>query len=155
VGTSQKITPIKLSNWSAWFLALWLPQTPHMYKYTGCYWKVQTHLQKLWEEKGLVNLIELFVSRLMNHIYEYPVEREVGLIARVLSVCVKTKKYAKYIGARTQRSLCVTSRITMKWQAASSTALVNYSIIFPLKFTTINVFYKYIKKDAKKNFKCF
>jgi len=32
---------------------------------------------------------------------------------------------------------------------------VNYSIIFPLKFTTINVFYKYIKKDAKKHCKCF
>jgi len=27
---------------------------------------------------------------------------------------------------------------------------VNYSIIFPLKFTTINVFYKYILTEIKK-----
>jgi len=80
------------------------------------------------------------VSRLVNHIYENPVETEVGLIARIMSVCVNIQKYARYICARTQWTLCITSRITMKSQAASSTALVNYSIIFPLKFTTINVF---------------
>ena len=87
---------------------------------------------------------------LVNHIYENPVETEVGLIARILSVCVKIKTYARCICARMQRTLCVTSRITMKSQAASSTALVNYSIIFRLKFTTVNVFYKYINKDTKK-----
>jgi len=43
----------------------------------------------------------------------------------------------------------------MKLEVASSTARVNYSIIFPLKFTTINVFYKYINKDTKINWKCF
>jgi len=43
----------------------------------------------------------------------------------------------------------------MMSQAASSTALVNYSIIFPLKFTTINVFYKYINNDMKKNGNAF
>ena len=32
----------------------------------------------------------------MNHIYETPVETEVGLIARILAVCVKIKKYARY-----------------------------------------------------------
>jgi hypothetical protein len=40
----------------------------------------------------------------------------------------------------------------MMSQAASSTALVNYSIIFPLKFTTINVFYKYINLLAPELF---
>ena len=62
-----------------------------MYKYTGCYWKVQTHLQRLWEEKGLLNLIEWFVSRLVNHMYGNPVETEVGLIARILVVCKNSK----------------------------------------------------------------
>jgi hypothetical protein len=42
-----------------------------------------------------------------------------------------------YICARTQRTLCVTSRITMESQEASSTALVNYSKILPLKYATI------------------
>ena len=32
---------------------------------------------------------------LMNQIYENPVETEVGLIARILAVCVKIKKYAQ------------------------------------------------------------
>jgi len=50
----------------------------------------------------------------MNHMYENPVETEVGLTARILSVCVKIKiksKNARYICARTQRTLFVTSRI--------------------------------------------
>jgi len=85
----------------------------------------------------------------MRHIYETPVETVVDLIARILSVCVNIQKYARYICARTQRTLCVTSRITMKSQAASSTALVNYSIIFPQKFT--NLFLNYLNKD-KTNF---
>jgi len=85
----------------------------------------------------------------MNHLYENPVETEVNLIARILSVCVNIKKYARYYCARKQRTLCVTSRITMTSQAASSTARVNYSI-FPLKFTTVNVCYKYINNDTKK-----
>jgi len=66
-----------------------------MYKYTGCYWKVQTHLQRLWEEKGLINLIEWFVGRLVNHIYENPVQTTVDLMARILSVCAKIKKKKK------------------------------------------------------------
>jgi len=70
----------------------------------------------------------------MNHIYENPVETQVYLKARILSLCVNIKKYARYICSRTQRTLCATSRITMKSQAASSTALVNYSIIFPLQY---------------------
>jgi len=76
----------------------------------------------------------------MNHFYENPVETKMDLISRILSVCVNIEKYARYICARKQRTLCVTSRITMMSQAASSTALVNYSIILPLKFTTIYVF---------------
>jgi len=79
----------------------------------------------------------------MNHIYENPVETKVDLIARILSVCVNIKKYARYICIRTQRTLYVTSRITMMPEAASSTDLVNYSIILPLKFTTIDVFETY------------
>jgi len=88
----------------------------------------------------------------MSHIYENPVETVVDLIGRILSVCGDIQKYARYICARTQRTLCVTSGVTVKSQAASLTALVNYSIIFPLKFTTINVFLKYINKD-KTNFR--
>jgi len=49
-------------------------------------------IQRLWEVKGLLNLIEWFVSRLVNHMYEKPVETEVGLIARILPVCVKIKR---------------------------------------------------------------
>jgi len=75
----------------------------------------------------------------MTHIYENPVETEVELVARILSMCVNIKKYTRYICARTQRTLCVTSSIIMKSQAGGSTALANYSIIFPLKFATINV----------------
>jgi len=76
----------------------------------------------------------------MIRIYDNPVETEVDLTATILSVCVNINKYARYICARTLRTLCGTSRITMKSQTDSSTALLNYSIIFPLKFTAINVF---------------
>jgi len=38
--------------------------------------------------------------------------------------------------------LCVTSRITMKSQAASSRALMHYWMILSPKFTTIDVFLK-------------
>jgi hypothetical protein len=86
----------------------------------------------------------------MSHIYEDPVEREVDLIARILSVCVNIQKQARYICARRQRTLCVTSSITMMSQSASSTVLLNYSEILPLKFTTIDVFYKYTKNNTKK-----
>ena len=89
-------------------------------------------------------------DRLISYIHENPVETEVHLIARISSICVNIQIYARYIRCIMQWSLCVTSRITMKSQAASSTALVNYSIIFRLKFTTVNVFYKYINKDTKK-----
>ena len=85
-------------------------------------------------------MIEWFGDRLMNHIYENPVDTEMNLVARILSVCVNIQKYARYICAQTQRTLCVTCRITMKSQAGSSKALVNYSIIFLLKFIKINVF---------------
>jgi len=37
----------------------------------------------------------------------------------------------------------------MKSQAASSTAIANYSKILPLKFTTIERFDKYIENDKK------
>ena len=77
--------------------------------------------------------------RLISHIHDNPVETEVHLIARISSLCVNVKKFARYICGRTQRTLCVTSSITMKSQAGGSTALVNYSIIFPLKFTKIKV----------------
>ena len=91
----------------------------------------------------------------MRHIYETPVETVVDLIARILSVCVNIQKYARYICARTQRTLCVTSRITMKSQAASSTALVNYSTIFPptckQKMCSIYI----LTMIRKRNWKCF
>ena len=78
-------------------------------------------------------------GRLISHIHDNPVETEVHMIARISSLCVNIKKFARYISAQTQRTLCVTTSITVKSQAGGSTALVNYSIIFPLKFTTINV----------------
>jgi len=45
--------------------------------------------------------------------------------------------------------LCATSRIKMKSQAASWTAIANYWITLLLKCTAIHVFLKYIKKDTK------
>jgi len=85
----------------------------------------------------------------MSHIYENPVETEVDPLARIMSVCVNTQKYARYICIRAQRTLCVTCRITMKSEATSSTAIANYSKILPLKYTTIERFDKYIKNDKK------
>jgi len=93
-------------------------------------------------------------GRLIGHSYENPVEIEVDLIAGILSVCVNIKKYAMHIYARTQRTLCVTCSITMKSQAASSTALVNYSKIILLKYTTIGRLEKYFTYNTTK-FKCF
>jgi len=78
-------------------------------------------------------------GRLISHIHDNPVEIEVHLIARISSLCVNVQKFARYICALTQRTLSDTYSITMKSQAGGSTALVNYSITFPLKFTTINV----------------
>ena len=95
-------------------------------------------LSDILRGKGTTKFDGINGSRLMSHIYETPVETVVDLIARILSVCVNIKKYTRYICTRTQLTLCITSGITLKPQAASSTALVNYSIIFPLKFTTIN-----------------
>jgi hypothetical protein len=86
----------------------------------------------------------------VSHIYENPVETEMDLIARILPMCVNVQKYVRYICALSQRSLCVTCRITMKSQADSSTTLFNYMIIFPLKFTTVNEFYEYICNNTKK-----
>jgi hypothetical protein len=66
-------------------------------------------------------------GRLISHIHENPVETEAHLIARISSMCVNIQKYPTYICAIMQWSLCVNSRITVKSQAASLTALVNYS----------------------------
>jgi hypothetical protein len=90
----------------------------------------------------------------MSHIYENPVGREVDVIARISSPCVNIQKYAMYIFALTQRALCVASSITMMPQAASSTAVVEYCKILPLKCTTKIRFEKYIYSDTKK-FKVF
>jgi len=79
-------------------------------------------------------------DRLISRIHDNPVEIEVHLIARISSQCVNVQKFARYICARKQRTVCVTSSITIKSQARGSTAFVYYSTIFPLKFTTINVF---------------
>jgi len=65
----------------------------------------------------------IFMGRLMNKINRNSRETLVDLIATILSACANIKKYARYICALTQRALCVTSSITMKSQAASSTAL--------------------------------
>jgi len=102
--------------------------------------RVRGKLSDIARGKGASKFDRMIWGRLMNNIYWNPVETEVDLIAGILSVCVNTQKYARYICARTQRILCVTPRITMQSQAASSTAIVNYSIILPLKFTTIEVF---------------
>ena len=61
-------------------------------------------------------------------------------MARILSVCVNIEIYARYDYALTQRTLCITSRIITTSQADSSTALVNYSKILPLKYTATNGF---------------
>jgi len=97
-------------------------------------------------------LDRIFRGRLMNKINRNCRETLVDLIATILSVCANIKKYARYICARTQRALCYTSSITMKSQAASSTAVVNYWIILLLKCTTIDVFLKYVNKN-KTNFR--
>jgi len=75
----------------------------------------------------------------MSYIYGNLVETEVDLLARMLTVCVNIKKYARYICIRTQRTVCVTCSITMKSQADSSTATANYSKILTLKYTAIEV----------------
>jgi len=89
----------------------------------------------------------IFRGLLMNKINQNSRETLVDLIATILSVCANIQKYARYICAQTQRALCVTSSITMKAQAASSTALVDYWIILLLKCTTIDVFLKYVNKN--------
>jgi len=76
----------------------------------------------------------------MSHIYGNHVETEVDLLARILSVCVNIQKFARYTCIRTQRTLCVTWQITMKSQAACSTAIANYLKILPLKYTLIERF---------------
>jgi len=94
----------------------------------------------------------IFWGRLMNKYYRNSREILVDLLVTILPVCANIQKYARYICARTQRTLCVTSSFTMKSQAASSTDLVNYWIILLLKCTTIDVFLKYVNKD-KTNFR--
>jgi hypothetical protein len=78
----------------------------------------------------------------MSHTYESPVEIhiEVDLLDTTLFGCVNIRKVSRQICARTHQTLCVPSRIRMISQTASSTAIVNYSTIIRLKFTTINVF---------------
>ena len=71
----------------------------------------------------------------MSLIYENPVETEVDLIARITSVCENIKKYTIYMCACMHQTECVTSNITVKSQATSSTAFVNNSKILPLKYT--------------------
>jgi hypothetical protein len=56
-----------------------------------------------------------------------------------------------YIRSRKQRTFCVASSIAMKSQAASWTALVNYSKILLLTYTAIDRFEKYIYHNKKKN----
>jgi len=90
-------------------------------------------------------------GRLISHIHDNPVETEVHLIAWISSLCVNVQKFARYICAPTQRTLCVTSRITLKLQAAISTALVNYSkkkIL--LKYTKIVRFENYFNNYTTK-----
>jgi len=99
-------------------------------------------------------LDRIFRGRLINKINRNSRETLVDLIATILSVCANIQKYARYICARTQWALCVTSSITLKSQAASSTALVDYWIILLLKCTTIDVFLNYINKN-KTNFRMF
>jgi hypothetical protein len=65
-------------------------------------------------------------DRLMSNIYHNSVEIGVDLIAWISSVCVNIQKYAIYICACKRRTLCIASNITLKSQAASLTALVNY-----------------------------
>jgi len=86
----------------------------------------------------------------MSHINENPLENEVDLTARITSVFANIKKYAMYISSRKQRTWCVAYSVTMKSQAATSTALVNYLKILPLKYTKINRFKKYIYNDTNK-----
>jgi hypothetical protein len=63
----------------------------------------------------------------MFRIYENPVQTEVDLIHRISSVCVNIPKYVMYFYARRQRTLVITSSITMKSEAAGSKALANNS----------------------------
>jgi len=68
----------------------------------------------------------------MSHIYENPLEREVDLIAIISSVCVNIQNQTRCICAPTHWTFSVTSTITMKLQTASTTAVVNYSMILQL-----------------------
>jgi hypothetical protein len=100
--------------------------------------------------KGTSKFDRMVWGCLASHIYENPVETEVDLIGRISSVCVNFQKYAMYICVCMQWSLCVASSITMMSQPASLTALLNYSKILPLKYTTLSSFEKYIYNDMKK-----
>jgi hypothetical protein len=131
-GTSQTTTPISLNNWPAWILSLGKPQISNNYTYTGYYGEFGKTF-RYCERKGASKFDRMIWGRVINDIYLNPKVTEVDLIARILSVCVNIQKYAKYICDRMQRTLCVNSRITIKSRAASSTALVNYSIILTLK----------------------
>jgi uncharacterized metal-binding protein YceD (DUF177 family) len=81
----------------------------------------------------------------MSHVYENPVETAVDLIARILSVSVNIKKYDSNICTRTQRTFCVTCRITV----TSQEAIEDYSKKLPLKYTAVERFDKYIKMINK------
>ena len=62
---------------------------------------------------------------------------------------VNIKKYGNCTCVPTHRKLCVHSSHTTKSQTASSTALLNYPKIFPLKYTTKCRFGKYIYNYTK------
>ena len=54
-------------------------------------------LTEIVRGKGASKFDRMIWGRLMNDIYENPVETEVDLIARILSVYINIKKYAMYI----------------------------------------------------------
>jgi len=93
------------------------PQTFSNNTYTGFTFEFGKTFRHC-ERKGASKFDRIFWGRLLN-IYWNPKEKFVDLIAGILSVCVNIKKYSRYIYAREQRTLCITSRITMKSQAAS------------------------------------
>jgi hypothetical protein len=79
----------------------------------------------------------------MSHIYKNPVETEVNMLVRILSVSVNIQKHATYFCIQTQRSVWLTCKIIMKSQAASSTAIAKYSKILQMNNTTIERFDQY------------
>jgi hypothetical protein len=106
-------------------------------------------LSEIVRGKGASKCDRMICACLMSHIYKNPVETGKRLIARILSVNKVKQKCPRYVCDRTQQTLCITSWITLKSQAASSTALVNYSKILPLKCTTIETREIYLQRYEK------